>query len=59
VLARAGEYLKPKWPKGFTKKIERCYMDALRTLVSREGEANDLIAGAWDEFDRPLGLSLD
>jgi hypothetical protein len=47
-----------KKPKGFTKKIERRYMGVVRLWVEREAEARVLAEGAWDEFDRPIGLGL-
>ena len=57
---RIGLGPKPKKrPKGFTKRIEREYDEALRALVEREAEVESLTAGAWDEFDQPIGLSLE
>ena len=57
---RAGLGPKPKKrPKGFTRRIEREYDEALRSLVEREAEIHSLTVGAWDEFDQPIGLSLE
>jgi hypothetical protein len=60
--ARFREGLGPKpkkRPKGFTRRIEREYEEALRSLVEREAEVANLTAEAWDELDRPIGLNLE
>jgi hypothetical protein len=57
---RVGLGPKPKKrPKGFTKRIEREYDEALTALVELEAEVESLTARAWDEFDQPIGLNLD
>jgi hypothetical protein len=45
--------------KALTKAIEHTIEAALSALAEESAEARRLIAGAWDENDRPIGLSLD
>jgi hypothetical protein len=45
----------PKRPKTLTKKEERHWL----RLWGRWAEITEETLGAWDEFDRPIGLDLD